>query len=85
MHGVVFTEGAGFEPREASAWLSPAVVGALPSTAAGILAVAQRQVRFVRDHHYPGATGGTLTVTRVGRLGVATRSVQLLIGDERAA
>jgi hypothetical protein len=85
MRGAVFAEAANFEPREAFAWLSPDIGGAPPATATEVLAVAQRQVRFVRDHHYPGATGRTLTVLRVGRLGIATRSVPLLIGDERAA
>jgi hypothetical protein len=86
MRGAVLAEAVNFEPREASAWLSPDVGGPLPATAEDVLAVAQRQVRFVQDHHYPGATGKTLTVLRVGRLGIAKRSVPLLlIGDERAA
>ena len=85
MRGVVFAEAANFEPRDASAWLSPDVGGALPATAQEVLAVAQRQLRFVRSRHYPGATGKTLTVVRVGRTGIAKRSVPLLIGDERAA
>ena len=63
MRGVVFAEGAGFEPREASAWLSPDVGGALPATAEEVLSVAQRQLRFVRSL-YPGATGRRLTVLR---------------------
>ena len=49
-----------------------------------VLAVAQRQLRFVRSR-YPGATGKMLTVARVGPTGIAKRSVPLLIGDERAA
>jgi hypothetical protein len=85
MHGVVFAEGANFEPRDASAWHSPDVGGLAPATAQEVLSLAQRQLRFVRARHYPGATGRTLTVARVGRTGIATRSVPLLIGDERAA
>jgi hypothetical protein len=85
MRGVVFAEASNFEPREAAAWLSPDVGGALPATAGEVLAVAQRQLRFVRARHYPGATGKALTVLRVGRLGIAKRSVPLLlIGDEAA-
>ena len=79
MRGVVFAEAANFEPMHASAWLSPDVGGALPATAQEVLAVAQRQLRFVRTRHYPGATGKTR------RTGIAKRSVPLLIGDERAA
>jgi hypothetical protein len=63
MRGVVFAEAAGFEPREASAWLSPDVSGPLPATAEEILTTAQRQLRFVRSL-YPGATGRRLTVLR---------------------
>jgi hypothetical protein len=84
MRGVVFEEAADFEPREASAWLSPDVGGALPATAQEVLAVAQRQLQFVRSH-YPGATGKGLTVVRVGADRIATRKVRLLIGDEQAA
>ena len=84
MRGVVFAEVANFEPRDASAWFSPDVGGLLPTTAQDVLAVAQRQLRFVRARHYPGATGKTLTVLRVGADRIATRSVPLLIGDERA-
>jgi hypothetical protein len=83
MRGVVLAESAGFEPSEASAWLSPAVGGAPPATATEILAVAQAQLRLIRARHYPGATGKTLTVARVGATGIARRSVPLLIGDER--
>jgi hypothetical protein len=85
MRGVVFAESAGFEPSEASAWLSPDIGGALPATAHEVLETAQRQLRFVRDHHYPHASGRMLTVLRVGATGIAKRSVPLLIGDERAA
>jgi hypothetical protein len=82
MRGVVFAEAAGFEPREAAAWFSPDVGGLLPTTAPDVLATAQQQLRYVRSL-YPGATGGTLTVLRVGPVGVAMRKVKLLIGDER--
>jgi hypothetical protein len=85
MRGVVFAEAANFEPRDASAWLSPDVGGLLPTTAQDVLAVAQRQLRFVRTRHYPGATGKTLTVVRVGAYRIAKRSVPLLVGDELAA
>jgi hypothetical protein len=85
MRGVIFEEAADFEPRDAAAWLSPDVGGALPTSAQDVLAFAQRQLRFVRARHYPGATGRTLTIARVGADRIATRSVPLLIGDERAA
>jgi hypothetical protein len=85
MRGVVFAEAAGFEPRDAAAWLSPDVAGALPASAQEFLAVAQRQLRFVRARHYSGATGKTLTVVRIGADRIAARKVQLLIGDELAA
>ena len=85
MRGVVFAEAANFEPREAAAWLSPDIGGAVPATVQEVLAVAQRQLRFVRARLYPGATGKMLAVLRVGRLGIAKRSVPPLIGDERAA
>jgi hypothetical protein len=85
MRGVVFAEAANFKPREAAAWLSPNVGGALPTTAQEVLAVAQRQLRFVRTRHYPGATGRMLTITRVGADRIAKRSVPLLVGDELAA
>ena len=84
MRGVVFAEGASFEPKETSAWCSPDVGGALPTTAQEVLAVAQRQLRFVRARHYPAATGRTLTIARVGADRIAKRSVPLLIGDEAA-
>jgi hypothetical protein len=84
MRGLVFEEAANFEPRGTFTWLSPDVGGALPATAQEVLAVAQRQLQFVRTL-YPGATGKQLTVARVGPLGIATRSVPLMIGDERAA
>ena len=84
MRGAVFAEATNFEPRLASAWLSPNVGGALPRTAQEVLSVAQRQLQFVRNL-YPGATGKTFTIARVGRTGIAKRSVPLLIGDERAA
>jgi hypothetical protein len=82
MRGVVFAEMYGFEPRGAPAWLSPDVGGALPVTAQEVLAVAQRQLR---EHHYPGARGKQLTVVRCGPIGIAKRSVPLLVGDELAA
>ena len=85
MRGVVFAEGAEFEPRDASAWLSPDVGGALPATAQEVLGIAQRQLWLVRSRHYPGATGRALTVARAGADRIAMRSVKLLIGDERAA
>ena len=47
MREVVFAEVANFEPRDASAWFSPDVGGLLPTTAQDVLAVAQRQLRFV--------------------------------------
>jgi hypothetical protein len=84
MRGAVFVESANFEPRETFTWLSPDVRGAPPATAQEVLSVAQRQLRLVRNL-YPGATGKTLTVLRVGRLGIAKRSVPLMIGDELAA
>jgi hypothetical protein len=84
MRGAVFEEANGFEARSVAAWLSPDVGGALPATAQEVLSVAQRQLRFVRSL-YPGATGRTLTIARVGADRIATRSVPLLIGDERAA
>jgi hypothetical protein len=52
---------------------------------AGSPRVAQRQLRFVREHHYPGARGKQLTVVRCGPIGIAKRSVPLLVGDELAA
>jgi hypothetical protein len=85
MRGVVFEEQANFAAREAFAWCSPDVGGPLPATAQEVLAVAQRQLRFLRARHYPGATGKRLTVVRVGADRIARRSVPLLIGDERAA
>jgi hypothetical protein len=85
MRGLVFEEAANFEPRETFTWLSPNVGGALPATAQEVLAVAQRQLQFVRARHYPGATGKTLTIARVGRTGIAVRKVPLLIGNERVA
>jgi hypothetical protein len=85
MRGVVFAEAANFEPREVSAWLSPDIGGALPVTAQEVLAVAQRQLHFVRTRHYPGATGKALTIARVGADRIAARSVPLLVGDELAA
>jgi hypothetical protein len=84
MRGVVFAEGAEFEPRDASAWLSPDVGGALPTTAREVLGIAQRQLRLVRSRHYPGATGRALTIARAGADRIAMRSVKLLLGDERA-
>ena len=74
MCGVVFAEADNFEPREATAWLSPDVGGALPVTAEEVLAVAQRQLRLIRTRHYRGATGGALTVLRVGSQGDRFRS-----------
>jgi hypothetical protein len=58
MRGVVFAEAAGFEPREAAAWLSPDVGGTLPATAQEVLAVAQRQLRFVRSLSIPARRAG---------------------------
>jgi hypothetical protein len=49
MRGAVFAEASNFEPRDASVWLSPDVGGALPATAQEVLAVAQRQLQFVRN------------------------------------
>jgi hypothetical protein len=83
MRGVL-AEAANFEPRDASAWFSPDINGALPTTASEVLAVAQQQLRYVRSL-YPSATGKTLTIARVGRTGIAVRKVPLLIGDERVA
>ena len=85
MRGVVFAEASNFEPREAAAWLSPDVGGTLPATAQEVLAVAQRQLRCVRSLSIPVATGRTLTIARVGADRIATSSVPLLIGDDRAA
>jgi hypothetical protein len=48
MRGIVFAEAANFEPRDASAWLSPDIGGTFPTTAQEVLSVAQRQLRFVR-------------------------------------
>jgi hypothetical protein len=85
MRGFVFEEAANFEPRETFTWLSPDVGGAPPASAQEVLAVAQHQLRLVRERHYPGATGKALTVARADAVGVAMRKVKLLIGDERAA
>ena len=58
MRGVVFAEASNFDPREASAWLSPDVGGALPVTAEEVLAVAQRQLRLIRTRHYRARPAG---------------------------
>jgi hypothetical protein len=77
--GAVLAETDGFEPVATPAWLSPHVAG-LPTTAEDVLRVAQNQLRIVRGF-YPGATGKTLCLVRVGRTGIATRSVPLMIGE----
>jgi hypothetical protein len=51
MGGAVFAEGANFEPKEASAWLSPNGGGALPTAAQEVLAVAQRQLQLFRSNY----------------------------------
>jgi hypothetical protein len=83
MRGVVCYESRDFEPVEADAWLSPHV-DRMPSTSAEVLEAAQAQLRFVR-RKCPGASGGKITIAKIGPDGVAQTRVQLLIGDERGA
>ena len=71
MRGAVFDERRNFEPVEADEWLSP-YVDAEPESAAGVLAVAQRQLQYVR-RECPDATGRMLTVARLDPDGVVAR------------
>ena len=60
--GVVFYENRDFEPVEADAWTSP-TVNRTPNSAADVLAMAQKQLRFVQVKA-PSATGRQLTIAR---------------------
>jgi len=82
MLGAVFDEGRDFAPVITEAWLSPHV-DASPATAAEVLAVAQKQLGYVRQH-IPKATGLMLSIARLGPAGIAQTSVPLLIAGETA-
>jgi len=83
IRGAVFTEAREFEPVEREAWSSP-FVDRPASNGAGVLALAQTQLAFVQAKA-PRATGGRLTVAKIGPAGVARTSVPLLLAAERAA
>ncbi len=83
IRGAVFAEDLDFAPVERDAWSSPHVARA-PGNAAEVLEVAKMQLGFVQIKA-PGATGGKLTIARIGRERVATTVVPLLLGDERAS
>lgn len=83
LRGAVFYERRNFEPTEADAWLSP-YIDAEPETADAVLAVAQRQLTYVQ-RECPGATGGMLSIARIGANKTITVQVPLLLAHEGRA
>jgi hypothetical protein len=77
--GFVFRESAGFEADECDRWTSPAVHD-LAETAHDVLELAQKQLRFVQ-RKCPGASGGKITIAKIGPDGVAQTRVPLLLGN----
>jgi hypothetical protein len=81
-HGGVFGEANNFEPVSREAWVSPHVDQHVDS-AGDVLQIAQRQIQIVRREISAAATGGALSVAKVGPDRVVQLRVPLLIGAER--
>jgi hypothetical protein len=81
--GAVFDPRQAFEPQMRASWASPHLGQGAPATAQDVLRIAQLQIGVIIDEVASSATGGQLTVAKIGADRIVKTIVPLLIGDER--
>lgn len=81
--GAVFDPRHGYEPQMRASWASPHVDRGAPESAQDVLTIAQAQIRVIIDEIASSATGGRLTVAKIGADRVEKTIVKLLLDCER--
>jgi hypothetical protein len=79
--GAVFAERNRFEPVLRDAWTAPHISQSV-ETAADVLQIAQCQIGIIRKDIAADATGGQLTIAKIGPEKVVTTRVPLLLAHE---